>query len=186
MACHDRQERRLQLAGLAGGKGTRVAQSHSVSAPRSRASGQRNSSAAHAGCEAQPRARPKSPSKVRLDGKREGAQSAQKRPIQNEFGWGMGLEGNGWASRGVLTMAVDHRPDLEHVHLNTIFVRIPIWAYSAWASAFATVNMLLCDIHLESSRVGPRSMHTQETGCGQRSSAYRWVSKYLAIGCRAP
>jgi len=67
MACHDRQEWGLQLAGLAGGKEKTLAQSHGVSAPRSRASRKKDSSAAHSGCEAQPRVRPKSPSKVSLD-----------------------------------------------------------------------------------------------------------------------
>jgi len=33
------------------------------------------------------------------------------------------------------------RPDLVHVHLNAIFVRVPIRAYSASASAFATLLM---------------------------------------------
>ena len=45
-----------------------------------------------------------SPSKVSLHGKSEGASGAQKTPIQNEFGWGMGLDRDGWGSRRVTTM----------------------------------------------------------------------------------
>ena len=84
-----------------------LAQSHDVSAPRSRASSERNSSAAHSGCEARTRVGLKNPSKVSLDGELWGAHSAQKRPSKRRLdgnrAW-MGMDGDGWGSRGVETM----------------------------------------------------------------------------------
>jgi len=107
MACHARQERGLQLAGLALGKQAMLAQSHDVSAPRSRASSERHSSAARSRCEARTRVGLNSPSKVSLDGEWGGAHSGQKRPSKTRLDgdrvW-MGMDGDGWACRGAATM----------------------------------------------------------------------------------